>query len=478
MKEIFPLQGRFLNILGGSDIEKVEEATFKILKEVGVRFDNEKVLEAFKKEGAKVEGKKVFFPRKLIIEALEKAPSSFVLKARDPQYDLKLGNGTIAYTNGFGATQVLDYKAKKYRPATLQDLATFTRLAHQLDQVGYCLLQVSPQDLPKGKIDLYSTWAALKNTTKNIHISIQNAENLSSAMEMVDVVAQDTPKQQYPFYSLGVTPSSPLVYSEDSCEKLLFGAQRGVPFLVVSGGIAGATVPVTLAGALSLQHAEVLAGITLLQILNPGVPCIYGAFTGPMDMKNMKMSLGSPELSLLNGATAQLCRKIRVPFAYGTGGLSDAWVPGIRAGVEKTLTILTPALAGVEVIHHGVSGLLGGANITSYEQMMIDHEICSMVNRFCRGFEVNEKTLAYEVISQVGAGGNFLAQPHTAENFRSEFWLSQFFTSADTQDLEKEDGVLDLAREKIEKFMESEKVPFVSPEISRKMDALLPEILE
>lgn len=475
LEQILPLEGRFLKILGDEAIEKVEEASFKILEETGVRFQSEEALAIFDKAGAKVDGNKVFLSRELVKEKIEIAPSSFVLKGRDPVYDLKLGSGNITYTNGFGATQVLDLRAKKGRKATLKDLVLFTQLAHELEEVGYCLLQVSPQDLPEGKIDLYSTWAALKNTTKNIHISIQNAENLEAAMKMVEIVGEDISNDRHPFYSLGVTPSTPLVYSEDSCKKLIFGGERGVPFLVVSGGIAGATSPVTLAGALSLQHAEILAGIVFLQILNPGLPCVYGAFTGPMDMKNMKMALGSPELSLLNGASAQLCRKIGIPFGYGTGGLSDAWAPGIKAGVEKVSTILTASLAGVEVVHHGVSGLLGGATISSFEQMIIDHEICKMVKRICKGFEVSDKTLALDVISQVGPGGNYLTNPHTAENFRSEFWLSKLFSSADSQDIEKNDNILELAGQEVSTLLNKEKPEFVSPEVSKKMDELLPK---
>jgi len=234
-------------------------------------------------------------------------------------------------------------------------------------------------------------------------------------------------------------------------------------------------VPVTAAGAMALQNAEVLAGIVLAEVINPGVPCVYGSFTGPMNMRTAKLSLGSPELALMNAATAQLCRRYGIPFAYGTGGISDAWAPGTRAGIEKAVSVLTTTLAGVEVVHDGVSGLLGGANLASFEQVVIDNEMCKMINRICRGIEVDPERLALDVISEVGAGGNFLAHQHTVKHFREELWMSPLLGRVNQEPGKLQDEMLQLANEKVHEILDRPCQEAVSTEISRRMDTLLPE---
>jgi trimethylamine--corrinoid protein Co-methyltransferase len=200
-----------------------------------------------------------------------------------------------------------------------------------------------------------------------------------------------------------------------------------IPFLVVSGAVTGVTAPVTKAGALVVQTAEHLAALTLAQLLEPGAPIAFGSFTSPMDPRDGRQRLGAAETSLLNGATAALCHHYGVPFGYGTGGVTDSTMMGVQAGIEKGLTTLCCALSGVEVIHDAASGILDAGQTASYEQMVIDCEICRIVRHFLRGVDVSDATVALELIAEVGAGGTYATSMHTARNFRDEYLLSDLW---------------------------------------------------
>lgn len=476
--KFFVPQERAFKMLSQESLEQINQATLKILQSKGVMFKDKDALNVLRDAGANVDSNIVRFPEHLIIDSIEKCPESFILKARNPKYDILLGSSSVNYTNGFGATQIFDLEKSKVRDAKLKDLINFTRLANKLSEVGFCMIGVTPNDIPPGSADLYGAWALLKYTDKNIHISIENEANLEKILEMTELVGKEIPDERKPFFSLGATSNSPLTYTEDSCKRILFASRLGVPVFVVCGGISGVTLPVTFPGALAVQNAEVLAGIVLAQATNPGVPCVYGAFTGPMDLKTVKLLLGSPQLAMFNVCTTQLCRKYKIPHAYGTGGVSDAKIPGLQAGIEKALTVLTATLAGVEVIHDGVSGLLDGALLASLEQMVIDNEMCKMIRYIIKDIEINDDSLALDVINEVAHGGNFLGHSHTVQHFREEIYMNELLLNAgnDNKSGKLQDVMLTGANKFVKEFIEQSPIEnIISPEIEKKLDDFLPD---
>ncbi len=260
--------------------------------------------------------------------------------------------------------------------------------------------------------------------------------------------------------------------------KIIHAARRGIPLRIVSGALAGATAPVTLAGALVLQNAEVLAGTTLCQLVNPGCPIVYGTFVGAMDMRTGKWSAAGPEMSLVTSASAQLCQMYDIPLGYGTGGVTDCRVPDVRAGFDKGLTNLGAALCGVEIVHNGVSGLMAGGLAISFEQLIIDNEIAKWINRFLHGIEVDESTLAFDVIKEVGPGGQFLDQEHTVRRFRQEHLISPLLSreyllewpTSDTED------IVFQARRRAKEILSSHRPPELDPEVKTAIQAILARI--
>lgn len=470
---------RGIKVLSDDNVATIHEATLRVLEEVGVIFEDEQVQKSFVREGATVNGSIVKIPSKTVKESIKRCPSNVVLKARNPDRSVRLGEGKVHYTNGFGATFVLDLNSRKYRKARLKDLENFTRISDYLENVHYCLKEVIPHDIPPHLVDLYAASVLLKNTDKHVHISIDIVENVDritdAIMRMAGIAASNNENSEKPIFSLGCCPTTPLRYTRDATVKLVKAAEKNIPFLIASGAMAGSTAPVTLAGTLVVQNAEVLAGIVLTQLINPGTPVIYGSFSSPTEMHSGKQILGCPETALLNAATAQLCKSYEIPFGYGTGGIADSPVLDVQAGFEKMLTVLFSSLAGVEVVHDGVSGLLGTAMVASYEQLIIDNEICSMVNRGLSGIRVSQETLALDLIKEVGPGGTYITTDHTLQNFRKEFYLSRITNKTSTGKWLEYGGkqIIENAREKVKEILETHKPNRLGKSIEAAMDKVL-----
>jgi len=197
-------------------------------------------------------------------------------------------------------------------------------------------------------------------------------------------------------------------------------ARLSIPLYIEVDTMAGGTAPVTIAGALVEECANVLCGVTLAQLVNPGCPCVFSIASGILNMSNGQYCGAAPETALLHAATAQMSHFYGLPFQGGTG--IDATVPDAQAGYERALQVLTNALAGTNFIHLSV-GMMEQMLLASYEQCVIDDEILGAAFRITRGVEVNDETLAIDVIREIGPGGDFLAHEHTARHFRRELWF-------------------------------------------------------
>jgi trimethylamine--corrinoid protein Co-methyltransferase len=216
---------------------------------------------------------------------------------------------------------------------------------------------------------------------------------------------------------------TPLVYDERMLGAIMEYARAGQPQLISSLGIAGATSPVTLAGTLVVQNAEVLAGIVFTQLIREGTPVVFAGASSGVDMHTGALSIGSPEMTLNTAATAQMARFYGLPVRSG-GAVCDAKCPDAQASYESMMSLLTARFSGINLVLHS-TGILESYNCMSYEKFIIDDEMCGMVKRIKRGYEVNPDTLAFDIIKEVGPGGHFLDKDHTFDHFRTEFYQPQ-----------------------------------------------------
>jgi trimethylamine--corrinoid protein Co-methyltransferase len=409
---------------------KIHDASMNILCDVGVAFNEEESLDIFKKNGCKVDGKTVFFSENEVRGALESAPQRFTLAARNPAKSVQLGDDDFAFVPGYGAPFIISSDGRK-RNATMQDYDNFCKLVQTskyIDMNGF--MMVEPSDIPPQTAHLDMLLSSIVLCDKPFMGSPVSREGARDTIEMAGLVwgGKDKIKDTPVTVSL-INSLSPLQFSEEMAGALIEMARYGQACVLASLAMAGASGPVELAGILAMQNAEILAGLTLAQLVRPGVPIIYGSTSSPMDMRTGGLSIGAPELSMIVSCTAQMARFYHLPSRSG-GGLTDANFPDAQAGIESAMALITAVRNGINFILHAC-GILGAYVAMSYEKFIIDEELCGMLKKLIESIEISDASLDLATIKEVGIGGNYLTQPKTFELCRTAFFLPELMTVQD-----------------------------------------------
>lgn len=461
------------------EIKTIHETSARLLADPGIRVNNRQALEIFAAGGAEVDfaAQIVRIPRSLLEEAIARAPSRVVLCGRDEEHDLSLEGARTYLGTGGTVLNVLDPETGRRRPTTLEDLKDLARLTDALENVHFYMLPVYPTELDPAEVDVNRFWGALTNTAKHV---MGGVYSLQGVREVIGIAAEISGGREQlrerPIISMVTCVMSPLVMEETYTDLLIEVARQGIPLVCPAEPMAGATAPCTLAATVALSNAETLGGVVLAQLVNPGTPVIYGTVATAMDMKTGSYLSGNIESGLINAASAQMAQFYRLPI-YATAGMSDSKIPDVQAGYEKAATALLTALAGANFIHDA-AGFLEFCTTISYAQMVIDDEIIGMCMRAVRGIEVNEETLAEEVIRRVGPGGNFLTEEHTLKHFKSEFFYPRISDRQNRKFWEKQ-GARDAAgraRERAAKLLAEHQPLPVAPEIAARVRALYPAL--
>lgn len=409
--------------LDEAQVRLIHGAAMEVLETVGVDVPVPDALSLFQARGARVDGTRVRIPARLVEEALASAPGKVVLAGRDSDWDLVLEDRRVYLGTGGAALTILDLDSGEPRPVLLEDLARLARLVDALPNVHFFLRPAEPSDVPEEILDVVKYYVSMQNTRKHVIGSAHDPASARDVAELGSIVAGGWEElRQRPVLSFVCSwMISPLRFSADVTAVVMEVARMGIPVILSAAPMAGSTSPVTLAGTVVQVHAEQLAGITLVQMVNPGTPVIYGAVPSLCNMLTGDYVGGGIEFGMLNAASAQMAHHVGVPV-YNSAGLTDAKEPDIQAGYEKAFSLLQSALAGANLIHHA-AGMLESMRTIAYEQYVIDDELIGMTMRAVRGIEVNPDTLAVEVIRRVGPGGTYLVDPDTARRVRSEFFL-------------------------------------------------------
>jgi trimethylamine--corrinoid protein Co-methyltransferase len=272
--------------------------------------------------------------------------------------------------------------------------------------------------------------------------------------------------------SLGMI--SPFRFEANRVDVLIEMCRFGHPFQIYTIPSAGATSPVTLAGTLAVMVAELLAGLVLTQLVNPGVPVRLMGYAGTFDMKFGSFTFASPEKTLMAAALAQMLRFYGVPMAVH-GATTRSNVLDAQAGYETGILNLFAALSGSDIVIECTSASLEDTSTSYPEQAVIGNEICSFINRILQGVEVNPETLAVDVIREVGIGGEYLTHSHTMEHFKAENWDAQLGNRMARGKWE-ESGALDMrakARKKLKKILATHQPQPLAPEVQRKLQKIV-----
>ncbi len=402
-------------------LQQIHNGSMQILEKTGIRFHSEKALELLRKNGIRTEGDIAFFTEEQIMSFVKKAPSSFKLYARNPIYDMEFGGDTVNYMCSGGPSMIVNQKGE-VRNAGVADMGNFVKLyeTNPLFRMSATVVQACDTSVPE-----YSTLLnhyAVFLLSDKCSINFPSCEKYTEAlMRMVMAEFGDADSlRAKPRIILNVNTLTPLQIA-DITEDMLVFAKYGQPVIVTPAAMAGTTSPVTLAGTIAMANAETLAGIALVQMANPGNPVVYGTQSSTADMRTGAITSGAPENALCQKYGAQMSKFYGLP-CRGGGGTSDAKVLNAQAGFETMMNLMLCVQNGVNLIYHS-AGILDGFALMSYEKLVADFEIINYIERYNRDIEINETTLPFELIDEVGHGGEYITSEHTLEEFRNEMFI-------------------------------------------------------
>jgi len=410
------------DILKQGQVEAIDQASLQILEHTGIRMPHEGLQQELTRRGAKVDSKTdiVYWPPGLVEESLCSAPGSYKLCALNPAQDLLLDGKNGYLTLDGSGLQVIDFESGRIRTSTRQDLENAARVADYLDQVAFLWPPISAQDYPQKLQPLHELAALISNTTKHIQaMTAVNAFSARGSLEIASAVAGGMEAlKERPLISNFQCSISPLCYDREGLEAALIFARAGIPVGFMTMQVGCSTAPATLAGNLALGNAEIIAGMAALQIMYPGAPTFYGSCATVMELKSGGVACGGPEDFALQSMSAQMARHYKVPSNIGTfatGAKASNW----HAGVENSASGASSIFAGADMMCG--AGLLNGARIFSFEQLLMDCEIFDILCNTAKGIEITDETLALDMIHSVGPGGHYMAEEHTFNHLR-EIW--------------------------------------------------------
>ncbi len=415
-----------LEVLSPAAIRRIHEATLEVIERVGVRFPSEQALDLWAAHGATVDRATsiVKVPAHIMEAALRTAPPAYTLAARNPAQDLPLdGHHVHVATDGCGI-EVLDPWTLEVRRSTLADVGDIARVADALPEVGFHWVAVSAQDVDPATRTHEELLAVWRNSTKHVQTeTVVTGPDARTAIEMAAVVAGGREAlRARPVLSLMQCTISPLAHDGGPIEASLVAAEAGVPVGFMTMASCAFSGPATIAGSLVVGNAEVISAMALMQLAYPGSPVYYAAAQTAMDLRSGAYTGGGPEDFLFGAATNELADFYNVPLsmgAFATGDKRSGW----QSGLENGLSSFMASISGADMLL-GV-GLLHGSRIWSFEQMVLDCEIASIVEAMLRGIPFDDEALALEAIAEVGPGGEYLTLPHTRKAMKG-LWKATY----------------------------------------------------
>ncbi len=400
------------------DLDKIHEATLEVLEKAGVEIKSDEAREVFKSAGVKVNEESVHLTQKDLDEYLNLAPEKFTLYARNEQNNVEIGGNNTVLAPGYGSPFVMDYPEMNRRESKYDDYIKFTKLAQasdNIDVVGGVLVEPTDIDdkIRHGKM----MEAAVKYSDKCLMGSAMGAKKAQESLEMAAIVFESEEfVRSHPVLISLINTNSPLTIDERMSDALMVHSENKQAMVIASLSMTGTTSPTTLPASLVQQNAEILTGIVLTQLVNPGTPVIYGSASSVVDLKKADLALGSPETVKMFNGTAQMARYYGIP-SRGGGALTDSLFPDAQAGYESMLNIMSAVNNGFNFILHA-AGLLENYMSMSYEKFIIDDEVCGIVNNVAEGLIVDEDQLAVDEIIEIGAGGNYISTDHTFSHMK------------------------------------------------------------
>ena len=414
--------------LDSESIERIHQQAMRVLSEIGTEVHDDPTLALLADAGQRVEGTRVYWDPDFVMAQLALAPSTITVTGRKPERSVTLGGGSLAHSPVGGPPFAYD-RERGRRDGSIADHIELVKLAHAADQLSVMQSGTTEaQDLGFSSRHLEMDYSVMRWSDKPLIIYGTAGSKTRDAFELASIAVGGRDVLLERPMAIGVVnPNSPLVWDGLMVDTLVACAEYGQPVAITPFLLAGTSAPVTLAAGLSLLVAETLAGVAMAQLVRPGTPCILGTFFSGVDMRSGGPSLGLPESVLTTLAGAQLARRYGLPLRGG-GGLCSGIALDAQAASESAMSLWATYLAGCDLVVHSAGWLEGGL-VSSYEKFAIDLEVIRMLERIGSGLSVDDESLAFDTLAEVGPGGMFLGHEHTLERFRTDVFMSPLFRS-------------------------------------------------
>ena len=406
-------------LLSDEERARVHGESLKILEQIGVKLHSPKALELLGSNGAKIDRDSgvARIPQEMVDAALESAPKSFVLGARNPDHDFALPAQQSGYNLDAGGMHFLDFRSGERRPGLFQDHVDMLRVFEQMS-MGNIVWTHSVEDVPDHRLTtVRMSLDTLKHSSKHLQDELLFPEEVPYLMEGLEaLLGSEEEVRRRKIYSVCYCTIPPLTHDKHMCEAYLELGKYEVPILLLPMNAPGTSSPASLYSTLAVSNAENLSSLVLFQIANPGCPIIYGDANLATDFRTGNFLCGAPEMVVQTGGLGEMARFYGLPNEQG-GCLSDALELGPQAVMEKMLTTLPLVLSGVDVVQG--MGAIENSNTVALEQIVVDNEIALQCRTIREGIDVSERTAMYEEIARTGPGGMFLDSEITVQACRS-----------------------------------------------------------
>jgi len=462
--------------LSADELQMIQDRSLRVLEDIGIEFLHERALDILEAGGADVnrETRRVRFDRGLVNDAIAKAPSEFRLHARNPDRSITIGGNRVAFCPVASPPFVHDLDGGR-REGNFKDYCDFLRLGQSLNALhffgGY---PVEPTDLPAASRHLDCLAAFVTLTDRAWHAYSLSAERIDDALSIIGIArgkSREALKAE-PSIVTVINANSPLRFDTPMLDGLMAMAEHNQPVIITPFTLCGAMAPATVAGALTQQNAEALAGLTMVQLTNPGAAVAYGGFTSNVDMKTGAPAFGTPEYTRAAMIGGQLARLNGVP--YRSSNVNASTSVDAQAAYESQMSLWGAVMGHANIVLHGAGWLEGGL-VASFEKMIIDADTIQMMAEIMEPIEVTDAAIGIEAMRDVGPGGHFFGTQHTLDRYETAFYEPMI---SDWRNFEawQEAGAPDAARRAntlYKKMLEAYEPPPLDPAIAEELDAFV-----
>ena len=471
-----------VQLLSRDEIEQIHAAALEVLGECGVQVLLPEARELLESAGAQPGPNNLMrIPSSLVERAVASSPGAISIYNRKGEQAMRLEGGNTHYGTGPTVPMIRDFETGQRRETGTEDIKKAAKLCDALPNLDFVMsMGLSGGGNPRAMgldpdfTDRLDFAAMLGQTTKPLIYSAWSLNGLKDIHAMCSAAAGDEAAlRRKPFAIHFAEPTSPLIHTSSSLQKLLYCAEHHIPLAYVGGPLMGGTAPASVAGQLVLSNVECLSGLVIHQLHSPGAPYIYGAGSNPLDMKTTICTYAGPDFHLSHMASKELSDYYDLPD-FSIGGASDAMVLDGQAALEAGFSLMQAEFIGSNLVHD--TGYMESGNLASWELMTLADEIIGELRHMKRGFAIDAEHMAAELIQKTGPGGSYLSHPHTFQHFR-EIWYPSLRNRErfDTWQKQGEPSLAQKLKDRVSQLLGSHQAEPLDPEALAKIRAILGE---